>query len=161
MTAEQYACWTAPLRGKEVWVQRLNRWLTELGWLMYPLLLLAMAWKGDARLLRCVLVPGISFGVVTLVRRRINAPRPYQVLDIAPILVKDTQGQSMPSRHVFSLFVIAMTYLWVQPVMGAALLLLSVVLAVLRVLGGVHFPRDVLVGALCGIGSAWVGYWLI
>lgn len=161
MTAEQYACWTAPLRGKEVWVQRLNRWLTELGWLMYPLLLLAMAWKGDARLLRCVLVPGISFGLVTLVRRRINAPRPYQVLDIAPILVKDTQGQSMPSRHVFSLFVIAMTYLWVQPVMGAALLLLSVVLAVLRVLGGVHFPRDVLVGALCGIGSAWVGYWLI
>lgn len=161
MTAEQYDRWTKPFRGKELLVQRLNQMLTDLGWLMYPVLLLALVLKGDGRLLRCILVPGVSFAAVTLVRRWINAPRPYEALDIDPIIHKDTKGRSMPSRHVFSMFVIAMTYLWVWPVMGVILLLLSVVLAGLRVIGGVHFPRDVLVGALCAILSALVGYWLI
>lgn len=161
MTAEQYQRWTRPFRGKEGLVETLNRMLTRLGWLMYPVLLLALALKGDPRLLRCVLVPGVSFAAVTLVRRWINAPRPYEALEIDPIIHKDTKGQSLPSRHVFSMFVIAVTYLWIQPWMGVILLLLGVVLAVLRVLGGVHFPRDVLVGALCGIGSGLVGYWLL
>lgn len=161
MTAEQYQRWTKPFRGKEALVGRLNRMVTDLGWLMYPVLLLALALKGDPRLIRCILVPGLSFGAVTLVRRLINAPRPFEALAIEPIIHKDTKGNSMPSRHVFSLFVIAMTYLWVWPVMGVILLVLGVVLAGLRVIGGVHFPRDVLVGALCGIGSALVGYWLI
>lgn len=161
MTAEQYRRWTRPFRGKEGLVETLNRMLTRLGWLMYPVLLLALALKGDPRLLRCVLVPGVSFAAVTLVRRWINAPRPYEALEIDPIIHKDTKGQSLPSRHVFSMFVIAVTYLWIQPWMGVILLLLGVVLAVLRVLGGVHFPRDVLVGALCGLGSGLVGYWLL
>ncbi len=161
MTAEQYRRWTRPFRGKEGLVETLNRMLTRLGWLLYPVLLLALALKGDPRLLRCVLVPGVSFAAVTLVRRWINAPRPYEALEIDPIIHKDTKGQSMPSRHVFSMFVIAVTYLWIQPWIGVILLLLGVVLAVLRVLGGVHFPRDVLVGALCGIGSGLVGYWLL
>ncbi len=161
MTAEQYRRWTRPFRGKEGLVETLNRMLTRLGWLMYPVLLLALALKGDPRLLRCVLVPGVSFAAVTLVRRWINAPRPYEALEIDPIIHKDTKGQSLPSRHVFSMFVIAVTYLWIQPWIGVILLLLGVVLAVLRVLGGVHFPRDVLVGALCGLGSGLVGYWLL
>lgn len=161
MTAEQYTRWAKPFRGKEPLVQKLNRMLTDLGWLMYPVLLAALVLKGDARLIRCILVPGVSFVIVTLVRRWINAPRPYEKLDIDPIIHKDTKGQSMPSRHVFSMFVIAMTYLWVWPVMGVVLLMLGVVLAGLRVIGGVHFPRDVLAGALCGIVSALVGYWLI
>ena len=161
MTAEQYDRWTKPFRGKEPLVQKLNQMLTDLGWLMYPVLLLALALKGDARLLRCILVPGVSFVLVTLVRRWINAPRPYEKLEIDPIIHKDTKGKSMPSRHVFSLFVIAMTYLWVWPVLGVILLVLGVVLAGLRVIGGVHFPRDVLAGALCGIVSALVGYWLM
>ena len=65
----------------------------------------------------------------------------------------------MPSRHIFSMFMIAMGWLVFWPPMGWTLLVVGVLLAVIRVLGGVHFPRDVLVGALCGIIAGLLGFW--
>ena len=96
-----------------------------------------------------------------MVRDRLNAKRPYEVLDIQPIITKNTKGHSMPSRHVFSMFVIAMAFLWVLPWAGALLLCFGAALALVRVIGGVHFPRDVIAGALVGIVSGILGFWVI
>ena len=54
-----------------------------------------------------------------------------------------------------------MTYLWLCPPAGIAFLLLGTALALCRVIGGVHFPRDVLAGAVMGVLSGIIGYWLI
>ena len=37
----------------------------------------------------------------------------------------------------------------------------GVVLAAVRVLGGVHFPRDVIAGALFAGAAGWAGFWLV
>ena len=106
---------------------------------------------------------GISFVLVTVLRKEINAPRPYEVFDAAPVIPKDTRGNSFPSRHAFSIFVIAMTFCaccplaWAGPVMLAA----GVLLAVIRVVSGVHFPCDVVVGALLGMLAGFVGLWIL
>ncbi|WP_366517927.1 hypothetical protein [uncultured Senegalimassilia sp.] len=34
-------------------------------------------------------------------------------------------------------------------------------LAVIRVVSGVHFPRDVVVGALLGVLAGFVGLWIL
>ena len=101
--------------------------------------------------------------LVTVLRKVINAPRPYEVFDAAPVIPKDTRGNSFPSRHAFSIFVIAMTFCaccpltWAGPVMLAA----GVLLAVIRVVSGVHFPCDVVVGALLGMLAGFVGLWIL
>ena len=162
MTAGQYERLSAPFRGekREKGLRLINRILTGLCYAAYPALLLGLLLTRDGRLLRAVLVPGVSFVLLSLIRW-LNAPRPYEVLDIAPIIHKDTRGKSLPSRHVFSMFVIAMTFLWICPALGMVLLCFGAVLACVRVIGGVHFPRDVIAGAAAGVLSGVAGYWLI
>jgi membrane-associated phospholipid phosphatase len=161
MTEERYQRISAPFRGKEKLVTWANRLLTNLTYVCYPLLLLLLAIQWDVRFWKALLVPAISFVLLTLVRKKIDAPRPYQVLNIDPLIHKDTQGKSMPSRHVFSIFIIAATWLWIVPAVGMVFLVFGTLLACLRVIGGVHFPRDVLVGALVGLACGLVGYVLI
>ncbi|WP_173283309.1 MULTISPECIES: phosphatase PAP2 family protein [unclassified Streptococcus] len=96
-------------------------------------------------------VPASGFVILSLLRKKINAPRPYEVWDITPLLDRDSLGQSMPSRHVFSATIISMACLHASLSVGVILLVFSALLGLVRVLGGVHFPKDVVVGYICGL----------
>ena len=132
-------------------LQLFNGSITRLMYLLYPLLLAYIFWYQKERILPYILLPGLTFLGVTLIRKTLNQARPYETWDIQPYLKKETQGQSMPSRHVFSATMISMCFLHFNICLGAVLLVLSVILAVCRVLGGVHYPKDVLVGMAVGI----------
>ena len=107
-----------------------------------------------------VLVPGIAFAVLSAVRGRINAKRPYEEWPIEALIRRDGSGHSMPSRHVFSATVIAMCALRHNLYTGAVLLILAGVIAAIRVLGGVHYPKDVAAGYLTGVAAGLV-LWLL
>ena len=96
-------------------------------------------------------IPASGFVILSLFRKKINHPRPYETWDIAPLLDKDSSGQSMPSRHVFSATIISMACFHTWTLIGTILLIFSGLLALVRVLGGVHYPKDVLVGYACGL----------
>ena len=98
-----------------------------------------------------IMVPALGFILLTLVRKWINQPRPYETWGIVPLLEKDSSGNSMPSRHVFSATIISMACLHANLSAGLILLVLSALLGLVRVLGGVHYPQDVLVGYACGL----------
>lgn len=105
---------------------------------------------------------GVSFVLVSVFRRIFNAPRPYEVFSVPPLMRKDTHGQSFPSRHVFSIFIIAAVTYWLYPLPGAILFAAGVVLAFVRVVTGVHFLRDVAAGAVCGLVMGFAGMaWLL
>ena len=135
-----------------------NRLATSTIYISYPLLLLLLVWKRDPRLVRLILVPGIAFILVSIFRNHINFPRPYELYNINQIIEKDSKGKSFPSRHVFSAFIIATSCLYISIKLGIILLLLATIIAIIRVLGGVHFIRDVLVGALSGLILALIGW---
>ena len=96
-------------------------------------------------------IPASGFVILSFLRKKINAPRPYEEWDIKPLLDRDSPGQSMPSRHVFSATIISMACLHASLTMGMICLTLSALLGLVRVLGGVHFPKDVLVGYICAL----------
>jgi len=96
-------------------------------------------------------VPASGFVILSLLRKKINAPRPYEKWDIKPLLDRDSPGQSMPSRHVFSATIISMACLHASLSLGIILLVLSALLGLVRVLGGVHYPKDVVVGYIYGL----------
>lgn len=98
-----------------------------------------------------VFIPASGFVILSLLRKKINAPRPYEVWEIVPLLDRDSPGQSMPSRHVFSATIISMACLHASLIVGFILLNLSVFLGLVRVLGGVHYPKDVVVGYICAL----------
>ncbi|MDU1701255.1 MAG: phosphatase PAP2 family protein [Streptococcus mitis] len=98
-----------------------------------------------------VCIPASGFVILSFLRKKINAPRPYEEWDIKPLLDRDSPGQSMPSRHVFSATIISMACLHASLSVGLILLILSAILGLVRVLGGVHYPKDVVVGYICGL----------
>ena len=115
----------------------------------------------DPLLARALIVPGISFLLVSLVRVLLDFPRPYEEIAIEPLVKKDTLGKSFPSRHTFSTFVIAVTVFYFWPVWGILTGIAGALLATARVLGGVHFLRDVIAGAAIGIGCGIIGFYVI
>ena len=100
-----------------------------------------------------VFIPASGFVILSLFRKKINHPRPYETWDICPLLEKDSSGRSMPSRHVFSATIISMACLHASLPIGLVCLIFSALLGLVRVLGGVHYPKDVVVGYICGL--AW------
>ena len=103
------------------------------------------------QVLMYVFIPASGFVILSFLRKKINAPRPYEEWTIKPLLDRDSPGQSMPSRHVFSAIIISMACLHASLSVGVILLVFSALLGLVRVLGGVHFPKDVVVGYICGL----------
>ena len=111
--------------------------------------------------LRLLLTCGIPFVVLSAARHKLDLPRPFEVYEMEPLLPRESRGKSFPSRHVFSICVIGTCFCYLTPWLGCTLLALGALLAALRVLSAVHFPRDVLAGAAIGILSGIIGFGLV
>jgi membrane-associated phospholipid phosphatase len=127
--------------------------------LAYILLLVYLFTIQDFDLLiPSILVPAVGFAGVSIFRRIYNASRPYEELDITPLIPKETKGRSFPSRHVFSIFIIGMTYLQVSRELALGIFALGLLLAALRVLAGVHYLRDVAAAMVMAFIIGWIGF---
>ena len=172
MYEEYYEKISAPWRAKangELILSGIDNGLRGLVASLYFILLVMLVVNQSPLLLRAVLVPLCAFVLVSVWRSTINWKRPYEVHDIDPLIKKDTQGKSMPSRHMTSAAIIACTLWWVASTTGnmvvwvLALLgsLACIAIAYVRIVGGVHFPRDIAVGAITAIVIALVGFIMI
>ena len=117
MTPERYKRLTDWLEGHPALregIILLNRWLPLVPFVCYPVLLvlLNLRWftmltigRGGGALdfmqviARAILVPGLAFGLGTILRARLNFPRPYEQPGFVPLVSKETHGNSCPSRH--------------------------------------------------------------
>lgn len=167
MKKETYIKMTQPFRdnpGLAKGIHIANKLCTLVMYVAYPMLLVYLIFYGKYSSYfsfeRALLVPGISFVALTVVRKLINRPRPYEKFELPPVIKKDTKGNSFPSRHVFSATMIAMTFLLMSPWswLGLVFLVVSFLLAAVRVVSGVHFISDVIAGILAAVVCAVLGY---
>ena len=124
---------------------------------VYPVFLICLLATNNDYFLRSVLTCGIPFILVSVLRRIINAKRPYEVYGIPAVIKKDKKGSSMPSRHIFSATIISVSIAFICPLLSFAIGLLALTMAIARVILGVHFVRDVLVGYLLGLALGLIG----
>ena len=118
---------------------------------MKRIFLLALCFfRSRGSLVEVIVGAAVPFVFVSIVRRLIRAPRPYELYDFYENLPKDKSGSSFPSRHAFSAFVIGTLAMPHSIILGVCVLALGVILSVARVLLGIHFIRDILAGALVG-----------
>lgn len=124
---------------------------TAFVYVFYPLMLVVLAVVKSQNLIKAIIVPAVSFAIVSVLRYFLNFPRPYEkIKGLISLYNKKTVGKSFPSRHTFSAFCIAVTTLYFNSNLGLFLFLVGAVLGLCRVLSGVHFIRDVVVGAVFG-----------
>ena len=167
MADMDYASWyrkvSAPFRGAGARraLDVLDRGLVAIIAAGYIGMLVWLAVAGDARFWKALLVPAVTFALVTVLRAALDWPRPYAAHDIDPILVKERQGKSFPSRHVSSAVIIACTLLWLDAAWGIPALVACAIVSATRIIGGVHFPRDVVAAIIISLACAAVGFLVI
>ncbi|MGN0452187.1 MAG: phosphatase PAP2 family protein [Ruminococcus sp.] len=119
---------------------------------IYPVMVILRCFQGfDMELVRMISVPLSVLLGVTVIRKLINRPRPYEVYNITPIVSKKTKGESFPSRHSASAFIIAMSAFSLSPYLAAVMLFIALSVALTRILAGVHFVSDVVAGSLFSV----------
>lgn len=164
MYSEWYARISRPMRsaahGPQV-LAWLDKGLVCLVAALYVCALLWLALDGDARLSRLVAVPAVGFVLCTALRAAVDAPRPYELYDIQPLIAREKRGHSFPSRHIFSAVVIAYALAEVSAPLGIVGFLAAAVVCCCRVLGGVHFPRDVVAAVVLALVCGAVGFTLM
>lgn len=112
-------------------------------------------WKGNSRLRWTVLVSAVTLLLTDqiaahLLKGFFERPRPCHTLEDINLLVNCGAGFSMPSAHAANAFgqatiwgLRARSYFWL-------LLAIAFIIAISRTFVGVHYPADVLVGAMVG-----------
>ncbi len=101
-----------------------------------------------------VLAAGLGVVVAAVLSRVVDRPRPFVAHPQIHAFLAHAPDPGFPSDHATAAFAIAAVLVlrlgrWALPVLLAA-----AALAVSRVLVGVHYPADVLAGALLGTAAA-------
>ncbi len=121
----------------------------------YGLLIAYMLFTDLNAFAKITLAPLTVFLLITISRKIFNRKRPYEKFGIPSVFNKDKKGESMPSRHTASAFIIAMAFLYVNVPLGIIFLAISVLIMISRVLAGVHFISDVIVGMSISLLFGW------
>lgn len=115
--------------------------------LAFPGVTIMMAW-------RALLLLGISHAVVQVIKRWVGRPRPA-VGDAMPSLVEVPDRFSFPSGHACAAMSVAIGYAVMFPALAVPMLIAAWIVGFSRVVLGVHYPGDVLVGQAIALITAY------
>jgi undecaprenyl-diphosphatase len=161
----------------------LFRWLNDLSsatldwlaiWLSRPVFdwtcavvgFLVLGFKLRRRALGFVICALAAAGVTDLLGARVVKPwihrmRPFDALPPGTVhqLFAVSHRGSMPSLHAANAFALACVLTWASRPLGAVAYVLAVLIALSRVVGGVHWPSDIIVGAGLGTTVGLAAIW--
>ncbi|MGD9905925.1 MAG: phosphatase PAP2 family protein [Vicinamibacterales bacterium] len=135
-------------------------WLGVGAAIWFALALAALGWRRHrAAAVRACLLVGVVLGVNNLVvKPLVQRPRPFQVRTIAARVIQQPPPEtpSFPSGHTATAIAGAMALARVWPSARWLLGGLAALIAVSRVYVGVHYPGDLVGGAVVGVALAWL-----
>lgn len=95
------------------------------------------------------------FGITEIIRFFWERSRPFVENNVNLIISHDATG-SFPSGHAAFYFAIATVVYFYNKKLGILFFIASFLMGVSRVFVGVHWPLDIVAGAVVGIFSGWI-----
>ncbi len=96
------------------------------------------------------------FTFVSLIRFSRPIPRPFLTHPIKSLFV--ITAPSFPSGHSAFFFALAMSVFFYNTSLGIIFFVATTLMTIGRVIAGVHYPSDILAGAVIGVSSAFLTY---
>ena len=107
----------------------------------------------------CLYALVLSGLIAACLKLTYQSPRPFTVLENVRQLTIPTEPNSFPSGHTSSTFSVVSVLVWTlreNKVLVCLLALFAFLVGFSRIYVGVHYPFDVLVGAIVGVSSGAV-----
>ncbi|MFA5914573.1 MAG: phosphatase PAP2 family protein [Burkholderiales bacterium] len=123
----------------------------------YALMLVLSITRGRAGMevsLRMLAAGAIGLAIYKLLKSKTTRPRPYQVLRGIQAGIAPLDAFSFPSGHTLHAVAFTTVAVFHVPALAPLLVLFTLLVAVSRVVLGLHYPSDVLAGAAIGAGVA-------
>ncbi len=146
------------LAKQNIWLDRLAVFFADYaGYVLVIILVLAFIFKsaklGRFMVLIALISAAVSRGIITtIIRFFYHHPRPFDVLAVKQLIPEN--DYSFPSGHAALYFALSMGVYFYNKKLGAAFFVVSALMGVARIFVGVHWPADILGGALVGVITA-------
>ncbi|WP_174493323.1 phosphatase PAP2 family protein [Acinetobacter sp. Marseille-Q1623] len=102
------------------------------------------------KLLYVVLSALIGTGIYKILKHKTVRPRPYQVHQVIRLGERPLDHFSFPSGHTLHAVMTTVVLGYIQPVLLLIMMPFTILVALSRMVLGLHYPSDVIVGALIG-----------
>jgi undecaprenyl-diphosphatase len=99
------------------------------------------------------------FVVVELIRLFYHRIRPFDELSITPLFTSD--NWSFPSGHASFFFAVSTAVYLYHKKWGIGFFLATLLITLGRISAGVHYPSDIVGGALVGIASTYAVFYIL
>lgn len=97
-----------------------------------------------------VLPVGLATVISEVISRFYIRQRPFAAMSDIKLLIPHSADGGMPSHHMVFMVSIAMMFYHFSKKLGIAFIVLSLISGIARISAGLHYPSDVLAGALVG-----------
>ncbi len=125
--------------------------ITHLGGTAFCCLFITVLFLSGSKVSREIFVAlTASHLLVHIIKRIANRPRPCNVLKNITTLVVPLEAYSFPSGHTTAGFSLAVTLTLTYPAYGIYFLLIAALIGISRIYIGVHYPSDIIIGAMIG-----------
>lgn len=98
--------------------------------------------------------------ITELIRFFYYRPRPFIAHEISQLIAKNAAVGSFPSGHAAFYFALAAAVYFYNKKWSLAFLSGAILMSISRIIAGVHYPSDILGGAVIGIVSAYSVFYI-
>ncbi len=134
----------------------LERWLsrlTHLGDAWFAVLLMFVVTVATRFDIRGALALAVSHCIVQLIKKCVSRVRPYDQNEQIVLCGIPLRDYSFPSGHTNAAFTVATVLTMFLPALFVVFCSLAALVGFSRIYLGFHYPTDVAIGAIIGIGS--------
>ena len=172
---DQQPLWVARERSVALWMHRAaaRAWVVRFldavsrigdGWLWYAVIV-CLPWAGGASgpsaSVRMIAVGAVDLVVYKIIKRWIARPRPYCTCPGIRACARSLDEFSFPSGHTLHSVAFSFILTAYYPAFAIFVWPLTLLIAASRIILGLHYPSDVIVGGLIGVTTAAISFNLL